>query len=183
LTLRSPAQFERILAEVLRITKNLKGEDWVAIEYHTQKRKRQGVDTIVYINDEPQNSKKLARQANRYRNRVSEKGSKFFQEFIDRTISKFCCLSTNIHTARSPLLPSGVVLETPPLSPAAIHGTETAVNAHVVDQNVTTTIYGGGLVMDATLTDIGSGLENLEDVLPLPDTVTNDIVCLSIPVV
>ena len=163
---------------MLRITKNLKGEDWVAIEYHTQKRKRQGLDTIVYINDEPQNSKKLARQANRYRTRVSEKGGKF-QEFIGRTISKFCCLSTDVHTARSPLLPSGVVLETPPLSPAAIHGTETAVNAHVVGQNVTTAIYGGRLVMDPTLTDIGSGLENLEDGLSLPETVTHGILGLS----
>lgn len=179
MTLRSPAQFERILAEVLRITKNLKGEDWVAIEYHTQKRKRQGLDTIVYINNVAQNSKKLARQANRYRNRVSEKGGKFFQEFIGRTISKFCCLSTDAHTARSPLLPSGVVLETPPLSPAAIHGTETAVNAHIVGQNVTTAIYGGGLVMDPTLTDIGSGLENLEDGLSLPETVTYGILGLS----
>ena len=89
LTSRSPAQFERILAEVLRITKNLKGGDWVAIEYHTQKRKRQGLDTIVYINDEPQNVKKLAKQANRYRNRVPENGGKFFQELTGRTISKF----------------------------------------------------------------------------------------------
>ena len=179
MTLRSPAQFERILAEVLRITKNLKGEDWVAIKYHTQKRKRQGLDTIVYINDVPQNSKKLARQANRYRNRVFEKGGKFSQEFIGRTISKFCCLSTDIHTARSPLLPSGVVLETPPLSPAAIHGTETAVNAHIVGQNVTTAIYGGGPVMDAPFIDIGLGLENLEDGILLPDTVTHDILGLS----
>lgn len=92
LTSRSPAQFERILAEVLRITKNLKGGDWVAIEYHTQKRKRQGLDTIVYINDEPQNAKKLAKQANRYRNRVPENGGKLFQEFIDKAISRFCCV-------------------------------------------------------------------------------------------
>lgn len=92
LTSRSPAQFERILAEVLRITKNLKGVDWVAIEYYTEKRKRQGLDTIVYINDEPQNAKKLAKQANRYRNRVPENGGKFFQEFIGRMISKFCCV-------------------------------------------------------------------------------------------
>lgn len=87
---RSPAQFERILAEVLRITKNLKGEDWIAIEYHTEKRKRQGLDTIVYINDEPQNAKKLAKQANRYRNRVPENGGKLFHEFICKTISRFC---------------------------------------------------------------------------------------------
>ncbi|KAH8598441.1 ankyrin repeat-containing domain protein [Bisporella sp. PMI_857] len=145
----TPAQFERILAEELKITKNLKGGDWVAIEYHTQKRKRQGLDTIVYINDEPQNAKKLAKQANRYRNRVPENG------------------------ARSPLLPSGVLLQTPPLSPAAIHGTEAAVNAHVVGQNVMTTIDSGVLFMDTTFTDITFGLENLEECLPLADTVTN----------
>ncbi|KAL5313385.1 hypothetical protein ACEPPN_019118 [Leptodophora sp. 'Broadleaf-Isolate-01'] len=145
----TPAQFERILAEVLRITKNLKGGDWVAIEYHTQKRKRQGLDTIVYINDEPQNAKKLAKQANRYRNRVPENG------------------------ARSPLLPSGVLLQTPPLSPGAIHGTEVAMNADVVGHNVTTTTDSGGLVRDTTFADI---LENLEECLPLADTVTNGMV-------
>lgn len=75
---------------MLRITKNLKAEDWVAIEYHTQKRKRQGLDTNVYINDELQNAKKLAKQANRYRNRVSENGGKFFREIIGWMISKYC---------------------------------------------------------------------------------------------
>jgi Clr5-like protein len=67
-----PAQFERILTDILRISKNLKGEDWVAIDYHKSKRKRQdGKETVVYINGVPQNPKKLQRQANRYRNRTS----------------------------------------------------------------------------------------------------------------
>lgn len=171
LTSRSPAQFERILAEVLRITKNLKGVDWVAIEYHTEKRKRQGLDTIVYIDEDAQNAKKLAKQANRYRNRVPKNGGKFFPEFISRMISAVS--STDIHPARSPLLPSRVLLKTPPLSPTAIHGPEAAVNAHVVGQHVTTTIGSGGLVVDATSTDIVLGLENLGGCLPLADTAIN----------
>lgn len=81
--------------------------------------------------------------------------------------------STDIYPARSPLLPSGVLLQTPPLNPVAIHGTEAAVNAHVVGQNVTTTIDSGGFVMDTTFTDMMLGLENLEECLPLADTVTN----------
>lgn len=66
------AQFERILADVLNISKNLKGEDWIAIKYHKEKRKRQdGKETVVYINGVAQNPKKIQRQANRYRSRSS----------------------------------------------------------------------------------------------------------------
>jgi hypothetical protein len=64
-------------------------------------------------------------------------------------------------------------LQTPPRSPAAICGTEAAVNAHIVGQNVEKTIDSGGLVMDTAFTDIVLGLENLEEGLPLADTVTN----------
>lgn len=83
--------------------------------------------------------------------------------------------STDIYPARSPLLPSGVLLQTPPLSPGAIYGTQAAVNVHVVSQNLTTTIDSGGLVMDATYPDFVLGLENLEDCLPLAGTVTNGV--------
>ena len=66
------AQFERILADVLKISKNLKGEDWVAINYHRAKRKRlSGKETVVYINGVAQNPKKIQRQATRYKSRTS----------------------------------------------------------------------------------------------------------------
>jgi hypothetical protein len=71
LTNHRSSQFERILADVLKISKNLKGEDWIAIDHHKSKRKREdGKDTIVYVNGVAQNPKKLQRQANRHRNRI-----------------------------------------------------------------------------------------------------------------
>ena len=72
LTTPRASQFERILADVLKISKNLKGEDWVAINYHKEKRKRQsGKETIVYVNGVAQNPKKVQRQATRYKSRTS----------------------------------------------------------------------------------------------------------------
>jgi hypothetical protein len=66
------AQFERILADVLKISRNLKGEDWVAVNYHMKKRKMQdGKETVAYINGVAQNPKKIQRQATRYKGRTS----------------------------------------------------------------------------------------------------------------
>jgi len=99
----------------------LKKTDWPAIDYYLSKRKRDGKENEVLLNDVPipprKIRKEILRNSSAFPSKYSGEGKQFFT--VDGSNG---ARWTDSDPASSPRLPTGVVIRTPPSSPAVTIG-------------------------------------------------------------